>query len=137
MRVFHLFTYKGIPVGVHPLFLALIFILSVGSPYPVIFALSAVCAVLFHEFGHALVARKYHLNPQIILHGMGGVTMHALPASAKQDFQITFAGPLAGLVIGGLFWAITTLLGGYILPLHPLAPYLYIFLQIHRHQVSS
>lgn len=126
MRVFHLFTYKDIPVGVHPFFLLLIFVLSIGAPYPVIFALCAVCAVLFHEFGHALVARKYHLGPQIILHGMGGVTMHALPASAKQDFRITFAGPLAGLVIGGLFFAVAVLFGSQLLVIHP---YLFLFVQ--------
>ena len=102
MQGIHLFTLKGIPVAFQPMFLLLILILSIGMSNPVIFGLCAVFGVLFHEFGHAFVARRYGLNPEITLGGLGGLTTHARPQTAKQDFFITLAGPMAGLGIAGL-----------------------------------
>lgn len=114
MQGIHLFTFKGIPVAFHPSFLLLIFILSInmGSLAScVTFGICAVFGVLFHEFGHALVARHYHLEPTIILQGLGGITNHAKSASPKQDFLITLAGPMAGLIIGGIFYGLIVLAG--------------------------
>lgn len=126
MNAFHLFTFKGIPVAFHPFFLLLILILSYGADHPIIFGICAILGVLFHEFGHAFVAQHYRLDPQILLHGMGGITMHARPASAKQDFRITFAGPLAGLVIGGALCLLMYFVGSQILVFNG---YLFVFLR--------
>ncbi len=117
MQGIHLFTFKGIPVAFHPSFLILIFILSVSMgdfSSCIIFGICAVLGVIIHELGHAMVARHYHLAPQILLQGLGGITTHSKSANDKQDFFITLAGPMAGLVVGGIF------LGLYILSMfHP------------------
>ncbi|MBO4351151.1 MAG: M50 family metallopeptidase [Proteobacteria bacterium] len=126
MNAIYLFSFKGIPVSFHPMFLLLIVILSINADSPIIFGICAILGVLFHEFGHALVAQHYRLDPQILLHGMGGITMHARSANAKQDFRITFAGPLAGLIIGGALCLLMYFCGAQILALNG---YLFIFLR--------
>lgn len=60
-------------------------------------------SVLFHEFGHALMAKMFGLKPRIELVAMGGLTYHngdKLPF--WKQFLITLNGPLFGflLVIG-------------------------------------
>lgn len=105
MQGIHLFTFRGIPVSFQPMFIVLILILSLGLDNPVIFGICAILGVLFHEFGHALTARHYGLSPDITLCGWGGITSHARPATAKQDFFITLAGPMAGIVIAGVIYA--------------------------------
>ncbi len=113
MQGIHLFTFKGIPVGFQPMFLVLIAILSIGIgsvTESIVFAICAILGVLIHEFGHAFVAKHYGLKPQIVLHGFGGITLHSRSATDKQNFLITFAGPLAGLVTGGVFFGINIVL---------------------------
>lgn len=109
MQGFHLFTFKNIPVSVQPFFFILILILAIpmGSGIGMLlFAVNAILGVLIHEFGHALTARHFHLNPEIILGGFGGITQHATPSNKRQDFLVTLAGPMAGLVTGGILYAI-------------------------------
>jgi Zn-dependent protease len=66
-------------------------------------------SVLFHELGHALVARRYGYRPWIELYGMGGLT-HLEPGeemarpSWTSDLAIAVAGPLFGLALGGAVW---------------------------------
>jgi Zn-dependent protease len=69
-------------------------------------------SVLFHEFGHAIVARRAGYQPWIELHGMGGLThlerTEATPAPTwTSDLAIAVAGPLFGLALGGAVWAAT------------------------------
>ena len=106
MQGIHLFTIKGIPVSFQPMFILLILILSVGMNNPFIFGACATLGVLIHEFGHALTAKHFHLNPEVTLCGLGGLTTHARPNSPKQDFLITLAGPMAGLVVAGVIFGI-------------------------------
>ena len=113
MQGIHLFTFKGIPVGFQPMFIVLIVILSIGMGSVtecITFGICAILGVLIHEFGHALVARHYGLKPQIILHGFGGITVHSHSATDKQDFFITFAGPLAGLLTSVVFFGVYILM---------------------------
>lgn len=133
MQGIHLFTFKGIPVGLNPMFLVLVLILSINLGNIIEMIIFAVCAfigILIHEFGHALVARHYGLGPAVVLHGFGGMTTHSPPVRPKEDFLITFAGPGAGLVVGLLFWGLTYLLS--VLGLAPAIaqyPYLVLFIQ--------
>lgn len=72
-------------------------------------ALLLSASVLLHEFGHALVARRYGL-------AVGGVTLFALggvaeiadaPSVPVRDLLIAVAGPVASLLValaGGLVW---------------------------------
>ncbi len=112
MKGIHLFTIKGIPVGLNPIFLILVFILSMGMGdvfQMVIFGVCVFISILIHELGHALVAQRYGLRPAIMFHGFGGITVHSPALNSKQEFKITFAGPAAGLVVGGLFFLIQIL----------------------------
>ena len=132
MQGFHIFTFKGIPVSVQPMFLLLLLILTfnmndIGSM--IVFAVCAFVSILFHEFGHALVARHYGLNPQITLNGFGGVTSRARSAKPGQDFRITLMGPLTNLILGGLFYGLIKLVKyGGLEPQLISMPYLGIFI---------
>src|SRR5580692_9778887 len=66
-------------------------------------------SVLFHELGHALVARRYGYRPWIELYGMGGLThLERLEETASpawtSDLAIAVAGPLFGLALGAAVW---------------------------------
>ena len=111
--------------------LVLILCLGMGSiANSIIFGVCICLGVLGHELGHAFVAQHFRLNPEILLHGFGGLTRHEPPATAKQDFLITFAGPIVGVVIGGLLLGLKHLLG-MTSALATIAnfPYLYTFLE--------
>lgn len=107
MDAIHLFTLRGIPVRVSLWFLLLVgyYAFSLrGGGLPVIlaFTLALVISILVHEFGHALVARRFKLNPQVMLHGWGGLCMHDRAKSDRDDALIIAAGPAAGLALAGL-----------------------------------
>ncbi|MEM4247685.1 MAG: hypothetical protein QXH80_00275 [Candidatus Nanoarchaeia archaeon] len=73
--------------------------------------------IVAHEFGHWLVAEHYGLNPQMHLgESLGGekanlftasfFTTYNAPVCTEQDIYVTFAGPLANILIAaGLFLA--------------------------------
>ena len=131
MQGIHIFTFKGIPVSFQPMFIVLILILSVGIggvAESFIFAICLILGVLIHEFGHALVAQRYHLNPEIVLHFMGGITKYPRSAGPKQDFWITLAGPLAGLIVGGIAYGILHVLELYVLQAGQPVPYYCVFI---------
>jgi Zn-dependent protease len=107
MDAIHLFTLRGIPVRASLWFLLLVgfYAFSLrGGGLPVIlaFTLALVVSVLVHEFGHALVARRFKLNPQVVLHGWGGLCIHERARSDRDDALIIAAGPGAGLALAGL-----------------------------------
>jgi len=67
-----------------------------GAMGGLIIVLCVILAFLIHEFGHALMARRYGLEPKILLHGMGGVCFHEETRTPKSRFWVTASGPLAG-----------------------------------------
>ena len=116
-KYIHLFTFKGIPVAVNPLFFLLVIILAIGQNTlieSVIVGVVVIIALLTHEFGHALTARHYNIDSSIILTGLGGVTPLKKTPNRKQSFIITLAGPLSGLVLGGVSYGIIWLLLRYL-----------------------
>ncbi len=71
-------------------------------------------SVLFHELGHAIVARRAGYAPWIELHGMGGLTHlertdSTPPPTWTSDLAIAIAGPLFGFALGGAVWAVARL----------------------------
>lgn len=60
-------------------------------------------AVLLHELGHAVTYRRYGVVSEIQLVALGGLTIPQTPVRLRpgQQFLVSFAGPLVGIVIGG------------------------------------
>lgn len=65
-------------------------------------------SVLFHELGHSVVALRYRVPVvSITLFVFGGLArIGREPESAKQEFNIGIAGPLASFVLAGGFYLI-------------------------------
>lgn len=63
-------------------------------------------SLIMHELGHALIASHYHINiVRIRLFLFGGVAeIHDDPATARQDFFVTAAGPVMSGLMAVLFW---------------------------------
>jgi Zn-dependent protease len=86
-----------------------------AAAYDIAGALTAVVllvGVLLHEFGHALVARRFHLRVDgITLSWMGGVTrIDGDAARPGAEFLIAGIGPLVSLLFGGLLFLVRALL---------------------------
>lgn len=104
MSGFHLFTLANIPVRVSPWYILLLvyFAQMRDGRSGLMFGLAATISLLVHELGHAFVARHFKLNPQVLLHGMGGLTGHDRPQTNRDDALIVAAGPGAGLLLCAL-----------------------------------
>jgi Zn-dependent protease len=65
-------------------------------------------SIIFHELSHSIVARKYGIPMKgITLFIFGGVAeMSDEPPSARAEFLMAIAGPLASILIGVLFYAV-------------------------------
>jgi Zn-dependent protease/predicted transcriptional regulator len=70
-------------------------------------------SIVFHELSHSLVARRYGLPMKgITLFILGGVAeMEDEPPSAKAEFLMAIAGPIASLVLAAAFYLLYLLAG--------------------------
>lgn len=84
----------------------------------VIGALGIFFSIVFHELSHSLVARRYDLPIKgITLFLFGGVAeMESEPKSAKAEFFIAIAGPIASLLLAVAFYAVFLLFETWELP---------------------
>ncbi len=69
-------------------------------------AVGLFASIVFHEFWHSLVARRYGLPMKgITLFLFGGVAhMSEEPRNAKTEFLMAAAGPLASIALGAVFY---------------------------------
>ena len=114
LRIGRLF---GIDVHVHFTFLLLLVFLGLGywrSTQRVDLALAGVAyllalfgCVLLHEFGHALMARRYGIKTQdITLLPIGGVArLERMPENPVQELWVALAGPAVNVVIAVVLFA--------------------------------
>ncbi len=122
-RKIHLFTLFGFDVGIDFtwVFLAVLVAWSLASYlFPVYYqgysrgiywamgvagALGLFFSIVFHEFWHSMVARRFGLPMRgITLFIFGGVAeMEDEPANAKTEFLMAIAGPVSSVVLGGVF----------------------------------
>ena len=106
----------GIPVQLHWSF-AFIFLWLLYLAYSqswdlestiwaALFVLALFTCVIFHEFGHALTARRYGVTTRdIILSPIGGVArLDRLPDRPQQEFMVAIAGPLVNIAIAILLF---------------------------------
>ncbi len=119
----HLFTIFGFDVGIDVtwIFLAVLVTWSLAAGlFPAYFegystatywwmgvagALGLFLSIVFHEFWHSMVARRYGLPMKgITLFIFGGVAeMEDEPANAKTELLMAIAGPISSVVLGGIF----------------------------------
>lgn len=106
------FTFAGFPVDVHWSFLLVAALLGIRNNdlrILLIWVSVVFVSVLLHELGHAVIARRYGLQPSISLYGMGGLTkFRSGPRLTRsRSILVSVAGPGAGLLLGGVAWGIT------------------------------
>lgn len=97
----------GIPIEIKLTFLLVAYVGAydaLRSPiYHVEWILVLLVSVLWHELGHAVAFKKFGLAPRIELYAFGGITQvdDAPALSTRRSILISFAGPGAGLLLGG------------------------------------
>lgn len=96
----------GIPLKLHWTFALLIgyvlYVAYIDTSYLFLaYILFMFFCVALHEYGHALMAKRYNIETKdIILSPIGGVARLAhLPDKPKQELAIAFAGPLVNLIL--------------------------------------
>lgn len=100
------FSLLGIPVRVHPLFWLVSAVLGWDARDPNSMFLWVGCvfvSILVHELGHALTARAFGWNPEIVLYSLGGYASF-LPTwgyTTGRAIVVLLAGPGAGFVLCG------------------------------------
>src|SRR5512146_2862856 len=120
----------GIPIGVQPLWLAIVGLItwSLGAVYypgqvagiapglayalGLLSALLLFASILLHELGHAVVARRHGVEiEEIDLWLLGGVArMRGYPKEAGDELRFALAGPAVTLAIAVIFGAVAVLL---------------------------
>jgi Zn-dependent protease/predicted transcriptional regulator len=81
-------------------------------------ALGLFASIVFHEFWHSLIARRYGLKISgITLFIFGGVSqMTEEPSSPAVEFYMAVAGPVSSFVLAGIFYLFTLSAVSYVSP---------------------
>ncbi|MBD3346671.1 MAG: CBS domain-containing protein [Chitinivibrionales bacterium] len=91
-------------------------------------AIGLFASIIVHEFCHSFVAKRFGLPMKgITLFVFGGVAeMDEEPPSAKAEFMMAIAGPIASIVIGGVILLLLNLIGAGLLtqPVYGVLQYL-------------
>src|SRR6267143_7075893 len=103
------------PVTVYPWFFISAVLLGGGLGFGwrmLLWIFVVFVSVLVHELGHAVVGKLYGGRPEVRLEAFGGVTLPQLRARPRpaQQFILSLAGPVAGLLLGGLALALEQVL---------------------------
>jgi Zn-dependent protease len=108
----------GVPIRVHVATVVAIGVLlalsdsALDARDRLLSVLAAVSAILVHELGHGLMARRFGFRTVgLVLTPLGGVTALQPPASGPEGgvrptVAIALAGPLASLTVAGALWSL-------------------------------
>ena len=110
----HLGRILGIPTRIHASFALILAWIGISTwtaahsgaavLFGLAFALAVFACVLLHEFGHALVARRFGIETRrITLLPIGGIAeLERAPEDARAEMWIAAAGPLVNLAIAAI-----------------------------------
>jgi Zn-dependent protease len=97
--------FAGIDVYLHPTFLIVLLFPGVlaGGFLTILLVLSVFGCVLLHEFGHALMARRFGIETEdITLYPIGGIArLRRMPRAPGAELLIALAGPAVNFAIVG------------------------------------
>jgi len=130
MRSIRIGRLAGIPIGVQPLWLAIVALItfSLGAAYfpdevpgiapafayglGLLSALLLFASILLHELGHSVVARRHGVEiEEVDLWLLGGVArMKGYPKTPADELRFALAGPAVTLAIALAFGAVAALL---------------------------
>ncbi|MFK7845259.1 MAG: site-2 protease family protein [Rhodothermales bacterium] len=115
-RSFRVGTFSGIDVNLHwtfSLMLGGMFLFYLYQTASLLIAAAGIAllstvflCVVLHEYGHALMARRYGISTlDITLYPIGGVArLERMPKEPMQELWIALAGPAVNLAIAGLLY---------------------------------
>lgn len=117
-------TLAGIDVYVHSTFLLLVGWVGISHFMArrsladawagVVFIVALFGIVVLHEFGHALMARRFGIRTRdITLLPIGGVArLEHMPEEPRQELLVAFAGPAVNIVLAAILYGVLTVSGG-------------------------
>ncbi len=96
------FSLFGFPVSIGVDFLLIAAILAIQARTGIYIAewvVVVAASILVHELGHAFALRRYHINPEIRLWGMGGLTVYGFVLPPRKSLLVSLAGPAVGVPV--------------------------------------
>lgn len=114
----------GIPVYIHFTFLVLLGLLGFATAMSgasiaalgqaLLFMLIMFSCILAHEFGHALMARRFGVETlDVTLLPIGGIArLRRMPEKPSEELLVALAGPAVNVVIAGVLFVVLSAMAG-------------------------
>jgi len=106
------FSFLHVPVRIHPFFWLVTAAMGWRDnnlPFVLMWVVCVLLSILVHEYGHALMARRFHGSPSIVLWGLGGLCFSQGERTPGQRLAVLFGGPGAGFILLAIVLAATSL----------------------------